>query len=89
MDPDTKHMYLNIHYRTFAGTQNYITVTAQISDSPSASVLIGDLVRLVPIAKKKGDYIPEEANAFYFKSPKTIYQSRIEAFNRMLEWMKG
>ncbi len=89
MDPDTKHMYLNIHYRTFAGTQNYITVTAQISDSPSASVLIGDLIRIVPIAKKKGDYIPEEANAFYFKSPKIIYKSRIEAFNRLIEWLNA
>lgn len=89
LDPDTKHVYLNIHYQTFAGTRNYITVTAQISDSPSASVLIGDLIRLVPLAKKKGDYVPEEANAFYFKSPKKIYDSRIDAFNRLLKWIKS
>ena len=88
LDPDTKHMYLNIFYRTFAGTTNFITVTAEISDSPSASVLAADLIRLVPIAKEKGDYVPIEPNAFYFKSPPKIYPSRIEAFNRLLDWLK-
>jgi len=88
LDPDTKHLYLNIFYRTFAGTTNFITVTAQISDSPSASVLAADLIRLVPIAKEKGDFVPVEPNAFYFKSPPKIYPSRVEAFNRMLEWLR-
>ena len=87
VDPDTKHMYLNILYRTFAGTTNSITVTAKISDSPSASVLAADLIRLVPIAKEKGDYIPVEPNAFYFKNPPKISPSRIEAFNNLLKWL--
>ncbi len=88
-DPDTKHMYLNILYRTFAGTMNSLTVTAKISDSPSASVLAGDLIRLVPVAKEKGDYVPLAANGFYFKSPPKVYPSRIEAFNRTLEWLRS
>jgi myo-inositol-1-phosphate synthase len=80
-------MYLNIHYNTFIGTTNYITVVARISDSPSAAVLVADLIRLVPIAKEKEDYIPEAANAFFFKSPSIIYESRIEAFNKLVEWL--
>ncbi len=88
-DPDTKHMYLNILYRTFAGTMNSLTVTAKISDSPSASVLAADLIRLVPLAKQKGDYVPLAPNGFYFKSPPKVFPSRIEAFNTMLEWLRS
>lgn len=89
LDPDTKRLYLNIMYRTFAGTVNSVTVTAEISDSPSASVLAADLIRLVPIAKRKGDFVPIEPNAFYFKSPPEIFPSRIEAFNRLLGWLRS
>ncbi len=89
LDPDTKHLYLNIIYRTFAGTINSLTVTAEISDSPSASVLAADLIRLVPIAKEKKDYVPVEPNAFYFKSPPKIYPSRIESFNQLLSWLRS
>jgi len=88
VDPDTKHMYLNILYRTFAGTTNSITVTAEISDSPSASVLAADLIRLVPLAREKGDFVPLEPNGFYFKSPPKVYPSRIEAFNNLLRWLR-
>jgi myo-inositol-1-phosphate synthase len=88
-DPDTKHMYLNILYRTFAGTTNFITITAEISDSPSASVLAADLIRLVPLAKEKEDYVPVEPNAFYFKSPPKIFPSRIEAFDNLVKWLRS
>jgi myo-inositol-1-phosphate synthase len=89
LDPDTKRLYLNIMYRTFAGTTNFLTVTAEISDSPSACVLAADLIRLVPLAKEKKDYVPIEPNAFYFKSPPRIFPSRIESFNRLLEWLRS
>ncbi len=89
LDPDTKRLYLNIIYRTFAGTTNSVTVTAEISDSPSASVLAADLIRLVPIAKGKGDFVPIQPNAFFFKSPPQMYPSRIEAFNGLLEWLRS
>lgn len=89
LDPDTKRLYLNVMYRTFAGTTNFVTVTAEISDSPSACVLAADLIRLVPVAKQKKDYVPIEPNAFYFKSPPRIFPSRIESFNRLLEWLRS
>ncbi|MDP6626605.1 MAG: hypothetical protein QGG50_01795 [Methanopyri archaeon] len=87
MDPDTKHMYMNIHYNTFAGTTNFITITARISDSPSASVLLADMIRLVPLAKEKGDFVPQDLSAFFFKSGPVLFPSRIEAFNRILTWI--
>jgi len=89
LDPDTKRLYLNIMYRTFAGTTNSLTVTAEISDSPSASVLAADLIRLVDVAKEKEDYVPIEPNAFYFKSPPKIFPSRIESFNKLLAWLRS
>ena len=39
--------------------------------------------------KKKGDYIPEAAHAFYFKSPSIMYKSRIEAFNKLVKWLNA
>ena len=48
---------------------------------------VHDLIRLVDVAKEKGDYVPLEPNAFYFKSPPKIFPSRVESFNKLLAWL--
>ncbi len=89
---DKKFVAMHIEYKTFNELEDSLYINARINDSPALAGLLVDLIRLGKIVLDKNlKGTLYEINAFFMKKPGPLEAksvSRIEAYHRMLRWLR-
>lgn len=90
---DAKEAWDNIDIVGFAGVPMQIKVNFLCQDSVLAAPLVIDLVRLLDVAKRTGDFGPQRQLSLFFKSPHTIedgdaVHDLFKQEQMLLQWVK-
>jgi len=91
---DAKEAWDNIDIVGFAGVPMQIKVNFLCQDSVLAAPLVVDLVRLLDVAKRTGDFGPQRQLSLFFKSPHSIEEGDVvhDLFKQeqmLLQWVKA